>query len=163
LDQQPNICSQEFLSQVLGIVQKIITNDQQHDKQDNFLFREEFKLIMQLIFSLSEYDLKYELLEARQDEPKASKKKDKKKNKEPVVRLQSIEDIKSKFDPNSRESNLISSSLVEGPSEDEATLKQVLSRYKPGRVQELIEFFSRNKTLINKFICVNQTVVNDQF
>jgi len=62
---------------VLEIVQHIVETEEDLDSKKgetsidsktNYLYREEFKLIMQLIFSLSEYDLKYELLESKQEQ-----------------------------------------------------------------------------------------------
>lgn len=62
---------------MLEIVQHIVETEEDLDSKKgetsidsktNYLYREEFKLIMQLIFSLSEYDLKYELLESKQEQ-----------------------------------------------------------------------------------------------
>lgn len=66
-----NICEDQYLKSCLQIVQKIIENEEQYEisqigiivddkstQKQTYLFKEEFKLIMQLIFTLSEYDLK---------------------------------------------------------------------------------------------------------
>jgi len=138
-------------------------NQDSSDSKTNFLFKEEFKMIMQLVFSLSEYDLKHELIDHKQEqavEAGARRSSKKKVKSEPHVVIQPIEDIRQKYDPQCRESSLITSAA--GPDDESLkVLHDVLRKYKPGRVQDLLKFFFRNKRLINKLICLNQTAINE--
>jgi hypothetical protein len=64
--------------------------------------------------------------------------------------------------------NKRASGIPNGLSQDKASeeihqIKELTSKYKEGRVSELIYFFFRNKKLINKFIHVNQSVINSEF
>lgn len=76
--------------------------------------------------------------------------------------IQSIDDIRREYDPKSRSrDSVIDSAAVK--DKDSQEIAEVLSKYRQGRVQDLIRFFFVNKKLINKFIRINQTVINDQF
>lgn len=197
LDNFQNVCQEECLQQVLGIVQTIIDNEQSYEaaaREDgrliahgsssdplktgaggnNFLYREEFTMIMQLIFSLTEYDLKYETdlrhetNESVIDVPpvnrpgrrsaRESLRKQKEKGLTQVV-FQSVDAIKGQYDgaAQTRETQVPPSGLAPVADElpDEQILQQTLSKYKQRRVQQLVKFFYGNKKLINRFICIN--------
>lgn len=48
-------------------------------------------------------------------------------------------------------------------AEESSSMLDILAKYKSPRVQKMIGFFLRNKKLINKFISINQMVINSQF
>lgn len=90
------------------------------------------------------------------------REREKKTQNQVQVTLQSIEEIKRQYDPKSRNRESITESS--SPKEKEAhQIAEVLRKYKEGPVQDLIKFFFENKKLINKFIRINQTVINEQF
>ena len=121
------------------------------------MIREEFKLIMQVVFSLSEHDLKTELQDS--DVPKrGSKKKDKHLFQ---IKCQSQDEIRAEFDPDVKGRETITSSLIEMSLEEE--LENIIKKYKQPRVKELIKFFFVNKKLLNTFITIDQSVINEQF
>ena len=121
------------------------------------MIREEFKLIMQVVFSLSGHGLKTELQDS--DVPKrGSKKKDKHLFQ---IKCQSQDEIRAEFDPDVKGRDTITSSLIEMSLEEE--LENIIKKYKQPRVKELIKFFFVNKKLLNTFITIDQSVINEQF
>ena len=80
------------------------------------MMREEFKLIMQVVFSLSEHDLKTELQESSEVPKRGSKKKDKQQFN---IKIQSADEIRAEFDPEMKGRETITSSLIEMSLEEE--------------------------------------------
>lgn len=67
----------------------------------------------------------------------------------PPVSFQSAEEIRRQYDPASLK-------LVPAAASS-SDLEQILSKFKPGRTQDLVKFFYNNKRLLNQYIKLNQS------
>ena len=71
---------------------------------------------LQVVFSLSEHDLKTELQESSEVPKRGSKKKDKQQF---IIKIQSADEIRAEFDPEMKGRETITSSLIEMSLEEE--------------------------------------------
>ena len=81
------------------------------------------------------------------------------RNAETKIVVQSAEQIRGQFlDKEKAQTNKPAGGIVSNTPE----IQQVLSKFKEGRVQNLITFFFKNKKMLNDFIHANQSIISEQ-